>query len=155
MTAAAKTTIAMAAAIRPHGRCWVTTFAGGRVRPLPPGALPRCAVARFEPVPPRDGPLDARPLSGLGSLATAAPRIAGVPGARVRTAGPRRSTRPVGASLGPEAVQVRRSARAVGPAEAEVTQGVPTGQGGGRAPSVRWIGDTRAAQRRRPVRSRG
>src|SRR3954454_10170457 len=76
MTAAAKTTIAMAAAIRPHGRCWVTTFAGGRVRPLPPGALPRCAVARFEPVPPRDEPLEARPFSGLGSLATAAPRCA-------------------------------------------------------------------------------
>src|SRR3954468_17751564 len=73
MTAAAKTTTASAPAIRPHGRSGVTTFAGGRVRPLPPEAPLRCAVARFEPVPPRDEPLEVRPFSGLGSLATAAP----------------------------------------------------------------------------------
>src|SRR3954471_1204795 len=92
MTAAAKTTTATAAAMRPHGFCWVTTLTGGRVRPLPT-CPPRCPEALPDPDPPRDVPLFGRPLSGLGSLATAAPHCsadaaraadrAGPPGRRI------------------------------------------------------------------------
>src|SRR3569833_873130 len=74
MTAAAKMTTATAAAISPHGFCGVTTFAGGLVRPLPPCAPPRWPL--LTPEPPREAPLFARLFSGLGSLATAAPRCA-------------------------------------------------------------------------------
>ena len=80
MTAAAKTTTATAAAMRPHGFCWVTTLTGGRVRPLPtcpPGAARRPAGAG----PPTGRAAVVRPFSGLGSLATAAPRCAADPAA--------------------------------------------------------------------------
>ena len=52
MTAAANTTTAIAAAISPHGRCGVTTLAGGRVRPLPALRLAvRPALCRAAPWP--------------------------------------------------------------------------------------------------------
>src|SRR3954454_12532007 len=75
MTAAANTTTATAPAIRPHGRCWVTTLTGGRAGPwVPPPA--RCVDGLLEPDPPREAP----PFPGLGSLATTAPRCAADPG---------------------------------------------------------------------------
>src|SRR4051795_10640595 len=79
MTAAANTTTATAPAIRPHGRCWVTTLTGGGAPPLAP-APPRGVDGLLEPAPPRGAPPDARPFSGLGSLATTAPRCAAAPG---------------------------------------------------------------------------
>src|SRR3954452_16003656 len=110
MTAAAKTTTASAAAISPHGFCWVTTLAGGRVRPLPPCPLPRWPEALLAPDPPRDVPLVARPFSGLGSLATAAPRCAaGIGGGSAAGTGP---------STGPAAASVARAAVQAGPTRA-------------------------------------
>src|SRR3954465_10189478 len=87
MTAAANTTTATAPAIRPHGRCWVTTLTGGRVRPLVPAPV-RCVDGLLEPDPPREAPPDARPFSGLGSLATTAPPCAAVPGNTCTRVGP-------------------------------------------------------------------
>src|SRR3954452_22408481 len=62
MTAAAKTTTAIAPTIRPQGlRCWVTTCVGGRVRPPlpPPGRAVPWAPERDDESPPagRAGPL--------------------------------------------------------------------------------------------------
>src|SRR5215218_2728939 len=85
MTAAANTTTAIAAAIRPHGlRCWVTTCVGGRVRPFAPFLPVGRAVAVPDrepelppderPDPPRGSPRELRLSSGLRSLAKATPR---------------------------------------------------------------------------------
>src|SRR3954449_6115540 len=83
MTAAAKTTTAIAPTIRPQGlRCWVTTCVGGRVRPPlpPPGRAVPWAPERDDE-PPRAGWAGPPPLSSrarrassvLRSLAKATP----------------------------------------------------------------------------------
>src|SRR3712207_3947073 len=82
MTAAANTTTASAAAIRPQGRCGETTLAAGRLRP-PDAARP--PEAEDPPLPaeppfPADLPV---PVAGLRSLAKASPRCWG-DGARAR-----------------------------------------------------------------------
>src|SRR5829696_3108033 len=76
MAAAANTTTATAAAISPHGRDWVTTCVGGRVRPRPPlrGAGPFDVDTGRAPEPDRLDPPPARPASGLRSLATFSPQ---------------------------------------------------------------------------------
>src|SRR4051794_23182752 len=83
MTAAAKTTTAIAQAIRPQGlRCWVTTCVGGRVRPPlpPPGRAVLWAPERDDEPPragragpPRLSSRAGRASSVLRSLAKATP----------------------------------------------------------------------------------